>query len=77
MDKRDIGLYSVGSLLLLLVDFGIGTIPRPRVPKLKEKFSSVLDPTTGKVPLAQYLPSLYVAVTHPFVADVVRLCLSA
>ena len=27
MDKRDIGLYSVGSLLLLLVDFGIGTIP--------------------------------------------------
>ena len=27
MDKRDIGLYSVGSLLLLLVDFGIGTMP--------------------------------------------------
>ena len=27
MDKRDIGLYSVGSLLLLLLDFGIGTIP--------------------------------------------------
>ena len=27
MDKRDIGLYSVGSLILLLVDFGIGTMP--------------------------------------------------
>ena len=26
MDKRDIGLYSVGSLLLLLVDFGIGAM---------------------------------------------------
>ena len=27
MDKRDIGLYSVESLLLLLVDFGIGAMP--------------------------------------------------
>ena len=27
MDNRDIGLYSVGSLILLLVDFGIGTMP--------------------------------------------------
>ena len=27
MGKRDIGLYSVESLLLLLVDFGNGTMP--------------------------------------------------
>ena len=50
-------------------------VSRPRVPKLKQKLSSVLDPRTKhpvKPPLAQYLLYSYVVFIHPFVVDVVR-----
>ena len=39
--------------------------------------NSMQDKTSSEVPLAQYLLSSYVAVTHPLIVDAVCLCLSA